>query len=198
MRPVLARSIRPARASTSRCLITAGSETSKRPAICVTASSLSCASRSRIARRVGSASAANARSSWTSPKSTIWLSIVLRDAAVKTAYFTIACTRRQGVSPGAPPRAGHHHVGLHGAPYVLTGRGLRYGHRCTPPGERSLSFWRLARAKSRRPHRVPTILDFLSRHLNRGAPSRPLIHLGILTGILRLQIPPATPAKSNT
>jgi hypothetical protein len=83
VRPVLARSIRPARASTSRCLITAGSDTSNRPAICVTASSLSCASRSRIARRVGSASAANARSSRASLRSTIWLSIIRRNAAVK-------------------------------------------------------------------------------------------------------------------
>jgi len=92
VRPVLARSIRPARASTSRCLITAGRDTSNRPAICVTASWLSCASRSRIARRVGSASAANARSSWASLKSTIWLSINRRTPAVKTAHFTIACT----------------------------------------------------------------------------------------------------------
>jgi hypothetical protein len=76
VRPVLARSIRPARASTSRCLITAGSDTSNRSAIWVTPNSLSFASRSRIARRVGSASAAKARSSWAALKSTIWLSII--------------------------------------------------------------------------------------------------------------------------
>ena len=65
VRPVLARSIRPARASTSRCFITAGSETAKGAAISLTASTSSRASLSRMARRVGSASAAKAWSSCT-------------------------------------------------------------------------------------------------------------------------------------
>ncbi len=63
VRPVLLRSIRLARASTSRCFITAGSETANGAAISVIASSGSLASRSTIARRVGSASAAKERSS---------------------------------------------------------------------------------------------------------------------------------------
>lgn len=64
VRPFLRRSIRFARASTSRCFMTAGSETANGEAISVTASSGSVARRSTIARRVGSASAAKARSSW--------------------------------------------------------------------------------------------------------------------------------------
>ena len=64
VRPVLCRSIRLARAKTSRCFITAGSETWNGAAISVTDSSGSPARRSTMARRVGSASAAKARSSW--------------------------------------------------------------------------------------------------------------------------------------
>ena len=64
VRPLLLRSIRFARASTFRCFITAGSETANGAAISVTASSGSSAKRSTMARRVGSASAAKARSSW--------------------------------------------------------------------------------------------------------------------------------------
>jgi len=63
VRPIFSRSTSPARASTSMCFITAGSDTANGSAIFVTASSLSRASRSTMARRVGSASAAKARSS---------------------------------------------------------------------------------------------------------------------------------------
>src|SRR5262245_23356506 len=41
---------------------------------------------------------------------------------------------------------------------------------------------KLARAQSRRAHRIPTLPDFLSRRLARVATGRPLIHRGILTG----------------
>jgi hypothetical protein len=63
VRPLFCRSISRARASTSRCFITAGSDTANGLAISLTASPFSRARRSRMARRVGSASAANARSS---------------------------------------------------------------------------------------------------------------------------------------
>ena len=63
VRPVLVREIRPASDSTSRCFITAGSETAKGCASSLTETpsrSFSCAS---SARRVGSESAAKVRSS---------------------------------------------------------------------------------------------------------------------------------------
>jgi len=75
VRPVFLRSISFARTNTSRCFITAGSEMPNGSAICVIASPSSRARRSRMARRVGSASAANAVSSWIIIKSTISLSI---------------------------------------------------------------------------------------------------------------------------
>lgn len=64
VRPFFWRSIKFARASTSRCFMTAGRETANGAAISVTASSGSLAKRATMARRVGSASAAKARSSW--------------------------------------------------------------------------------------------------------------------------------------
>lgn len=63
VRPVLVRLIRPASESTSRCFMTAGSETGNGRASSLTETpsrSFSCAS---SARRVGSASAAKVRSS---------------------------------------------------------------------------------------------------------------------------------------
>ena len=98
VRPVLCRSTRFARASTSRCFITAGSETAKGDAISLTDSSGSSASRSRIARRVGSASAAKARSSWGLLNSTIWLSIVCTGADVNRVRFTIVCSSGSGAA----------------------------------------------------------------------------------------------------
>ena len=73
--------------------MTAGSETGNGAASSVTDSSGSPASRSTIARRVGSASAAKARSSWALVNSTIWLSIAMRRRDVNRAGFTILCVR---------------------------------------------------------------------------------------------------------
>jgi hypothetical protein len=66
--------------------MTAGSDTGNGAAISVTDSSGASARRSTIARRVGSASAAKARSSW-ALNSTMWLSIVAHPPHVKRSGF---------------------------------------------------------------------------------------------------------------
>ena len=64
VRPVFLRAINPAPDSASRCFMMAGNDTAKGRASSLT-DTLSCSpSRARIARRVGSASAANATVEW--------------------------------------------------------------------------------------------------------------------------------------
>jgi hypothetical protein len=62
VRPLLLRVIRPASDSTSRCFMIAGKDTGNGRASSLTVT-LSCSSRATNARRVGSASAENTRSS---------------------------------------------------------------------------------------------------------------------------------------
>ena len=63
VRPVLWRVIRPASDSTSRCFMIAGSDTGNGRASSLTVRLSFCSSRATSARRVGSASAENTRSS---------------------------------------------------------------------------------------------------------------------------------------
>jgi hypothetical protein len=81
--------------------MTAGSDTGNGAAISVTDSSGASASRSTIARRVGSASAAKARSSWAPLNSTMWLSIVVHPPHVKRSRFhdPVLCSGYAGRGP---------------------------------------------------------------------------------------------------